>query len=378
MQRRKPVSKENGIFSGTDLRIGRRLFTAGAASGLLLPRTGRAAARLAPVAEEDALIAFGHTGPVTDGGWTTAHDLGVQAVRRTFPKLRSVYVESIPYSADATRIFRQFVAEGAQMVICTSGYGDFIKDVADRAPDVAFMECNGLAVTDNLAWYYITHWYASYVIGMVAGLITKTNRLGFVGTFPIPSVYASVNATLLGAQSVNPACTMQSIAINSWFDPQAATQAALALADSGCDFLCGITDEPAYLRVAEQRGIKAAMWNLSMRAFGPKAYVSGVVLDFSHFYVEQVRARLAGTWTARPQFLTLGHGVDRDPWGETVPREAAARADEMRDRILAGYNPFRGPIYDNSGKLRVPSGQVMTDFDIYRWDWGVRGMTGLG
>ncbi|MBV1837512.1 BMP family ABC transporter substrate-binding protein [Acetobacter estunensis] len=349
----------------------------GMGCGLLPAQAASGQTRFAPLAEEEALIAFGHVGPITDGGWTTAHELGIQKMKRVFPKLRTIYVETVPYSADATRIFRQFVAEGAQMVIATSNYGDFIKDVADRAPDVAFLECDGTRVTDNLGWYYITHWYASYIIGVAAGLMTKTNRLGYVGTFPIPSVIASANATLLGAQSVNPACTMNVISINSWFDPQAATQAASALADSGCDFLCGITDDPAYLRVAQARGLKAAMWNLDMRRFGPDSYVSSVVLDFSHFYIEQVRARLAGQWKAAGTFLTLGHGVDRDAWGATVPPEIAAKADAVRDRILAGETPFRGPIRDAGGRVRVAAGEIMDDQAIYQWDWAVQGMTGL-
>ncbi|GBQ41498.1 BMP family ABC transporter substrate-binding protein [Komagataeibacter saccharivorans] len=354
---------------------------AGAAgSGLLLPRHATAADQPAwrrPLAESDAVIAFGHTGPITDGGWSMVHDRGVQAVRRAFPRLRTIYVESVPYSADATRIFRQFVAEGAQMVFATSEYGDFIKDVSDRAPDVAFMECDGNNVTGNLGWYYVAHWYASYIIGIAAGLMTRTGKLGFLGSFPIPSVYASANATLLGAQSVNPSITMQAITINAWFDPQAATQAATALADNGCDFLCGIMDEPAYLRVAVQRGLKAAMWNTGMLNYGPEAYVSSVSLDFNDFYVSQVRDLLAGTWQPQGRFLTLGHGVDRDAWGPSVPESVARQADDMRTRILAGYVPFTGPIHDNHGQLRVPAGVTPSDLDIYHSDWAVAGVSGL-
>ncbi|MGS0646416.1 BMP family ABC transporter substrate-binding protein [Komagataeibacter melomenusus] len=352
----------------------------GAGSSLLLPRHARAQAQPAwrrPLAESDAIVAFGHTGPITDGGWSMVHDRGVQAVRRAFPKLRTIYVESVPYSADATRLFRQFVAEGAQMVMATSEYGDFIKDVSDRAPDVAFMECDGTNVTGNLGWYYVAHWYASYIIGIAAALMTRTNKIGFLGAFPIPSVYASANATLLGAQSVNPAITLQSITINAWFDPQAATQAATALADNGCDFLCGIMDEPAYLRVAIQRGLKAAMWNTGMLDYGPQAYVSSVCLDFNDYYISQVRNLLAGTWQPEGHFLTLGHGVDRDAWGPTVPPDVAARADDMRTRMLAGHNPFVGPIHDNHGRLRVPAGTALSDLEIYHSDWAVAGVSGL-
>ncbi|RBM09752.1 BMP family ABC transporter substrate-binding protein [Novacetimonas cocois] len=357
---------------------------AGVAAGTsLLPRAGRADAASTivprrPIAPADALIAFGHTGPITDGGWSMVHDRGVQAVRRAFPGIRTVYVESVPYSADATRIFRQFVAEGANMVFATSEYGDFIKDVSDRAPDVAFMECDGTTLTPNLGWYYVSHWYASYIIGIAAGLMSKTGRLGFIGAFPIPSVYASANATLLGAQSVNPAMTLQGITINAWFDPQAATQAATALVDNGCDFLCGIMDEPAYLRVAVARGVRAAMWNTGMLKYGPEAYVSSVVLDFNDFYVAQVRALLDGTWRPSAAFLTLGHGVDRDAWGPGVPEGVARQADDMRDRMLAGYNPFRGPIHDNHGRLRVPAGVTLDDAAIYHCDWAVAGVSGLG
>mgnify|MGYP003362757051 CR=1 FL=1 len=352
-----------------------------AGSSLLLPRSGRAAtgqpAWRRPLAESDAVIAFAHPGPITDGGWSMVHDRGMHAVRRAFPKLRTVYVESVPYSADATRIFRQFVAEGAQMVFATSEYGDFIKDVSDRAPDVAFMEGDGSTVTGNLGWYYVAHWYASYIIGIAAGLMTRTGKLGFLGSFPIPSVYASANATLLGAQTINPSITMQAITTNSWFDPQAATQGASALADNGCDFLCGIMDEPAYLRVAVQRGLKAAMWNTGMLSYGPDAYVSSVTLDFDSFYIAQVRSLLAGTWQPEGRFLTLGHGVDRDDWGPTVPPAVARQADDMRTRLLAGYNPFRGPIHDNHGRLRVPAGVTLSDEDIYHSDWAVAGVSGL-
>ncbi|WP_438382465.1 BMP family ABC transporter substrate-binding protein [Asaia sp. BMEF1] len=342
-----------------------------------LPLAAAAKPRFAPIAEADLLVAFGHTSPVNDGGWSQMHDKAIRALKVHFPKMRSLYVESVPYSADATRLFRQFVAEGAQMVISTSNYGDFIKDVADQAPDVGFLECDGNAVTGNLAWYYITHWYASYVIGIAAARLSRNGRLGYVASFPTSSVIASANATLLGARSVNPEATMRVISINSWFDPQAAASAGAALIDSGCDFLCGIMDDPGYLRVAEERNVWAAMWNTDMRQFGPKAYVSSVVLDFESYYRETIAARIAGTWRPRGTFLTLGHGVDRDAWGARVPLAVQREADAARDRMLAGWSPFVGPIKDSNGQIRVPAGQTMTDMEIFHWNWQVEGVSGL-
>ncbi|KON65192.1 purine-binding protein precursor [Komagataeibacter europaeus] len=373
------------------------LATAGAAfSTGFLPRSGWAAAPTAterllaglaapyanvppmpPVAEQDALLALGYVGPTSDGGWTEMHHVALQAVRRTFPKLRTVYVESVPYSADATRLLREFVAEGAQLVMTGADYGDFLTDVAARAPETAFMQCDGRPLRGNVSWYYIAHWYVSYVIGVAAGLLSRDGKLGFIASFPLPSAYAGANATLMGARSVNPDATMQVISINAWFDPQAAIQAANALADKGCDFLFGIMDEAGYLHVAQERGLWAAMWNKDIRQFGPDAYVASVVLDFTQFYIAQVRARLAGTWRPIPQLLMMGQGVDRDPWGQRVPQAVRDQADAVRARIMGGWSPFNGPIHDQHGQLRVAAGATMNDLELYDWNWAVDGVSGL-
>lgn len=344
--------------------------------GLIKP--AGAAAPLPAIAEDKATVAFGHVGPITDEGWTWSHNEGMKAVQAKFPKLKILMVETIPYSADASRTFRQFVSQGAGLVISTSNYGDFIKDVAARAPTVAFLEADGRNTLDNLGWYYIQHWFPTYVVGVAAGLISKSGKLGYVASFPLPSSFCSSNAFLLGARSVNPNATLQVISINSWFDPQGAAQAGTALIDNGSDLLFGIMDEPAYLQVAERRGAKAVMWNTDMRRFGSKAYVSSIVLNWAPYYVDQVGKRLAGNWTSSTTLLPMGGGVDRDAWGETVPPDVQKQADDLRTKILGGYNPFVGPIKDNKGTVRIPAGKAMAELDLYNWDWSVEGVTGLG
>lgn len=360
----------------------RRFMTLGGAAGasLLLPPglVRPAAAAMPAVAESDAVIAFGHVGPIADEGWTWSHHVGLQAVAEAFPQARILEVESIPYAADATRVFRQFVSEGAQIVFVTSNYGDFLYSVADRAPEVAFVDCNGYRPTDNVRWYYIAHWFPSYVIGVAAGMLSKSGQLGYVGSYPVSTIYTSTNAFLMGARSVNPDATLQAVMINSWFDPQAAHQAGTALADNGCDFLFGIMDEAAYLQIAEERGIWAAMWNTDIRRYGPNAYVSSIILDWREFYVDQVRQRLAGTWTGGGTILQFGAGVDRDVWGQNVPDDVQEKADAVRTEILNGYNPFVGPIKDSTGAVRIAEGEEMDEMAMYNWDWSVEGVSGVG
>lgn len=362
-------------------RLSRRRFMslAGAAgSSLMLPgMIGQARAAMPAVKEEDLVIGFGHVGPISDEGWTWSHHQGLLAVKEAFPKAKILEVENIPYSADATRIFRQFVSDGAQMVFITSNYGDFLYSVTDRTPNVAWFECDGRSIKDNLGWHYVAHWYPTYVIGVAAGMLSKSGKIGYVGSFPVPSVYSGTNAFLMGARTVNPDATLQAIMINSWFDPQGANQAGTALIDNGCDFLFGIMDEAAYLQVAEKRNVWAAMWNTDMRRYGPNSYVSSLILDWKSFYVGQVKKLVSGDWTATENLLPMGGGIDRDAWGEKVPKEVAEAADAVRQKILDGFNPFVGEMKDSTGAVRLKAGEAMDDAALYNWDWSIEGVTGI-
>jgi basic membrane lipoprotein Med (substrate-binding protein (PBP1-ABC) superfamily) len=282
----------------------------------------------------------------------------------------------MPYSEDATRTLEQFVADGAKMIFVTSGYADYLYKVVEAHPDVAFLECgSGGPGYPNLVQYAIDNYYPAYLIGMAAGLLTKTDKLGYIGAYP--GYYTDINAFVLGAQSVNPDVTMTPVYVNSWFDPSAESQAANALIDSKVDVLYGIMDDPAYLQTAEERGVWAAMWNTDMRKYGPNAYISSVLLNWDDFYINEVRDYLNGTWKGgRIVYLPLGKGVDRDAWGENVPQEVQQQVDAVREKMInEGFNPFVGPIKDATGTVRVPAGQTMTDDEIrFTWDWAVDGV----
>jgi basic membrane protein A and related proteins len=333
-----------------------------------------------PIDPKDLIIAFGHVGPISDEGWTWSHHKGRQAIAKAYPQAKILEVENIPFSSQASRIFTQFTQEGANLVFITSGYGDFLYDVAKKNPDVAFMECGRQPKQPNVVGFYIQHWQPSYLLGMASAMLSKSNKLGYIASFPVAAVLANVNSFQLGARSVNPQIQTQVVSINSWFDPQAATQAANALIDAGCDVLYGIMDEPAYLQVAEKRGKWAVMWNTDIRRFGPNAYVSSLMLDWDAFYLAQVKARLEGAWKGdrTAELLPLGKGTDRDSWGQNVPKDVAAKVDEVRERMLKGYSPFVGPIADAKGEVRIPAGTEMDTNTLYvNWRWPMQGITGL-
>ena len=364
--------------------LSRRDFLKYTASGLALSalpfgfNTANAANALAPVAEKDAIMGIGLFGPISDEGWTYTHHVAAEAVRKAFPKATVLEVENTPASADGTRIFRQFVQDGANMVVACSVYADVLYGASDRAPNVAFLEAAGPRPSNNVIGYYVQHWDAAYILGVAAGMMSKTGKIGYIGSFPIPTVYADANALQMGAKSVNPDIQTQVININSWFDPQASNQATNALVDAGCDFVFSILDDATHLTVAQKRGIKAATWNTDNRKHGPEAYVSSIKLDWNEFYISEFRKRIEGSWTGnRTELLPITKGFDRDEWGESVPNNARQAGDAARSKILAGESPFKGPIKDNKGAIRVAEGSTMSVPEIYGWTWAVEGVSGI-
>ena len=176
-------------------------------------------------AADKTLVGFGYVGPVADEGWTWSHDQGrIFAEKNLDGKIKTVFVETMPYSDETSRLLEQFIADGAKMVVTNSEYADFISKVSDRHPEIAFMECNGGDRTDNKISFYIEHWDPSYLIGMMAGLISKTGKMGFIGSYPVPAIYTSCNSFIMGARAINPKATLKVVLINSWFDPSKAIE----------------------------------------------------------------------------------------------------------------------------------------------------------
>jgi basic membrane protein A len=213
---------------------------------------------------------------------------------------------------------------------------------------------------------------------MIAGRMTKTNHLGYVGSFPIPEVIRDVNSFTLGAQSVNPDVKVQVVLIATWFDPPKEKQAAKSLIDAGADVLFGIEDSPSVLQEAAANNVYAATWNSDMSRFGPPAFLSAVELDWGNHYVDRVKAALDGTWESEDYWGTLEEGtVKLAPYGESVPQEVRDEVDEKLAGFKDGsFNPFVGPIKDQSGKVRFEDGHEITFEEFVGWDWFVEGVEG--
>jgi basic membrane protein A len=335
-----------------------RALRLGIATGLV------AALPVAASAAEPLKVAFVYLGPRGDGGWTQQHDMGRLGLEKAMgDKIKTTFVENVPETADSERVFRQLAADGYKLIFATSfGYMESLQKVAKLFPDVKFEHVNGFKTAKNISVYEPRFEEGFYLIGTIAGQMTKSNTLGFIGSFPIPSVVRNIDSMTLGAQAVNPKVKTKAIWVNTWYDPGKERQAADTLIAQGADNVAQNTDSPASIQAAQEKGTYAFSIDADMSSFGKKAQLSGTTEDWSGYYIAETQKVLDGTWTGdRHTRWGLKEGmVVMAPLNPEIPPEAVKVFEDKKAKLISGeLKPFTGPIKDNSGSVLVAAGADM-------------------
>ncbi len=348
---------------------------AGAAAAL-------AAARLplAQAADEPLKIGFVYVGPVGDAGWTYAHDLGRQALEREFgARVKTTFVESVPEGADAERVIRQLANGGHKVIFTTSfGYMNATLKVAQAFPNVVFEHATGFKTAKNVGVYEARFYEGAYLLGVLAGGMSRTGTLGVVASFPIPEVIRNINAMTLGAQGQNPKMRTKVIWVNTWYDPAKERQAAETLAAQGCDILAQNTDSPAIIQFAQEKGLYGFGWDSDMSRFAPKAHLTANTNDWGVYYIDTIRKVMAGTWAPEETKWGLKEKlVVMARLNPAVPAPLARVFDDRRQAIVSGtFGPFDGKVLDQGGAERVAAGSTLPARDLMSMNWYVAGVDG--
>ncbi len=332
------------------------------------------------MAADPVKLGFVYVGPTGDHGWTYSHDQGRKAVEAKFgDQVMTRGVENVPETADSERVFRDMASQGYKIIFGTSfGYMNQEAKVAKAFPNTVFMHATGYKTDKNLGTYDVRTYEGAYLLGVMAGKVTRTAKLGVVGSIPIPEVIRNINAFTLGARSVNPKVTTRAIWVNSWFDPGKEREAALTLIAQGSDILMQNTDSPAVVQAAQEKGVHAFGWDSDMTQFGGKAHLAASVLNWGAIYVKTVDEVMKGTW--KPGGLWWGvkdSGINIDNFGPDLPADVRKLAEQRRDEIKAGkLHPFIGPIKDQAGKEFVAAGKTYSDDDLHKMNFYVEGVEG--
>ena len=327
-------------------------------------------------AADPVKVGFVYVGPVGDHGWTYRHDIGRQQVEEAFgDKVKTSYVESVKYGPDAERVIRM-LAETNDIVFATSfGYMEPMLKVAKEFPNVYFEHATGYKQADNMSSYGLRLYQARHVQGIIAGMMTKTNKICYVAAYPIPEVIREINTYYMGAKKMNPNVDIDIVWANTWYNPSKEADAANVMMAEGCDMVAQHTDSPAPLQAAQQQGKLGFGQASDQYKFAPKAQLTATIDNWGPYYVKKVGQVIAGTWQKENYFGDMDEGAVQMAPFTNMPDNVKMKAAEIKQAISDGkYFAFTGPIKDNTGKLQLKDGEVADDAHLNTMMYYVEGI----
>ncbi len=321
-----------------------------------------------------------YVGSVNDYGYNRAMHDGLMAMKDAVPGLVVLEAENVPESAEAARVMEGMIQQGAKLIFATSfGHQQFAFDLAKKHPDVVFEHAGGWMQAANFGNFVGATQAAWYPMGVAAGKMTRSNTLGFVAGVPIGYVIGNINAFALGARSVNPDAQVRVVVTGSWSDKAKEASATNALIDQGADVVAMHVDSPAtVIQVAESRGAYSiGFQSIEARALAPKGWLTGLGFTWGPFMTATARSVIDGTFKPAMVREGLGEGMMAvAPYGAAMPEATRALVAAAADKVAKGYNPFTGPLADNTGAIRIKDGEAWGGDKMGDFDWYVAGVIG--
>ncbi|MES2942630.1 MAG: BMP family ABC transporter substrate-binding protein [Pseudomonadota bacterium] len=309
--------------------------------------------------------AFVYVGEIGDGGYTYAHDAGRRAVEAQLQgRVQVSWAVRVPEGEASAPMLQRLIDQGNTLIFATVfGYQETVLKLAEQNPRVRFEQISGYKPARNVRAFDIRSEEATYLAGVLAGRMTDTNVLGFVGSIPIPDVIRNLNAFTLGARSVNPRVRVRVSWVNEWFNPPKESEAARDLINGGADILMQNTDSSQVLATAQQMGRRAIGWNSDMSVYGPNAHLASVAMNWGPYYVKSARDMLDGTWFGgRSKWGIREDAVQLQSIATDVPVEVRKELSQLTAKIASGsLKIWRGPIISNNDRMMVEPGSVMDE-----------------
>ena len=354
---------------------------------------------------EQITAGFIYVGPTDDNGWTEAHDAARQMLDDEYDWLTTIAVESVP-EADAEPFIDQLVQQGANVIFTTSfGFMDATIAAAARYPDVVFAHATGFMRAPNVATYTAEFYQVYYLNGLMAGALTESGEVGYVGAFPIPEVKRHISAFTMGVREVNPEATVNVRWLNSWYNPAAATEATQALIADGSDVFAFTEDSPTVIQVAAEQDLPSFAHYSPMLSFAPEYVVSGQLVHWDVIYRDILTKVHDGTYT--PQNLqdtdywsllysgAVETGADEgtfinplfeddlqavtvnDPeLGEVTVFDLVNTRLEQMNAETPTFDPFTGPLSDRNGNEVAADGVTLNIGELASMQWAAEGIVG--
>ena len=327
-------------------------------------------------------VGFVYVGPIGDGGWTHEHDKGRLAVEAEFgDKVETVYVESVAEGPDSERVMTEMALNGANLIFTTSfGYMDPTNNVAAKFPDVKFEHATGYKRDHpNVSTYSARFYEGRAIQGHIAGRMTKSNIVGYIGSYPIPEVIRGINSAFIHARKANPDVQFKIVWAYTWFDPAKEADAAKVLIEQGADVILQHTDSTAPQAAAQDAGNVITFGQASdMSQYAPMPRVSSIIDDWAPYYIARTKAVMDGTWTSTDTWDGIGAGmVGIGEISDAVPADVKEEALALKASLADGsYHAFTGPLNKQDGSEFLADGATADDGTLAGMNFYVEGIEG--
>jgi basic membrane protein A len=314
-------------------------------------------------------VGFVFPGRIGDYGFTYAQNQGRLALMRELGV--ETHVREMVTPDEVKTMIGELIDFGCTVIFSTSfGFMEQTAEVADANPDVFFFHCSGYITRDNMSAYFGRMYQIRYLTGIVAGLRTESNQIGYVAAFPIPEVMRGINAFALGVASVNPDAVINVSWSHTWHDTRLEKELTTQLIRAGADVIAQHQDTLLPQIAAEEAGVWSIGYNSPMGFFSPNAYLTGAQWDWTGYMVSQVRAIIEGTWQSSNYWGGIEDGVvSLEELTDNVAPGTREAVDAAAARLRSGFDVFVGPIRDNAGELRAVEGEILSDELKLSIDW---------
>jgi basic membrane protein A len=360
----------------------------GAGCGTKLAKAPSEEAREEPVRAEapSFVAAFLYQGAKNDDGFNQAQSAGAAAVAQQLG-VKLIEQENVPDGPGAVAAMEKLVTAENARVLFATGFGQFdaAMEVARKHPATSVLHCGGFyeegRSPTNAGSFNAYLDEAFYVSGVVAGMTSKSSRLGFVAGTMSPHVLRNINAFTLGVRSVNATATVETIFTGVWSDADREVKAANQLIAKHVDVLAMYVGSPvALLEHAEKKGVHVVGVHVNGAKHAPRMYLTGAEEDWTKIYTDYVTSlRLEKKFPRIVRGGLMEGYVRLSPFGPGVSKEAQAKAGEARAKIATGKLViFKGPLYDNQGKLVLPPARqlIQRDLTLEKTTYLVEGVIG--
>lgn len=330
------------------------------------------------VTKNQTKVGFIFNGSREDNSWGTSHYQGMEKSAEAL-NLHVIYKEHVPEDESCKKVMEELITEGCEIIICNSfGYGEYELEIAEKYPDIYFFHATGTETADNLTTYFGRIYQMRYLSGIVAGLQTKTNEIGYVAAFPISEVNRGINAFTLGVRAVNKDAVVHVEWSESWTGEEEAAKATNELLNTyDIDVLTIHVNSNKPLFIAEQRGVWTIGYNVDNSKLYPDTFLTAAVWNWEKFYEPSILECLQGKFQGKSYWQGVDTGlVSLSPLTKNVKEGIKEVVEKEKQRLQSGtFDVFYGPIKDTEGNIRIKEGESMSDEAMLNaFDWYVEGV----